>query len=69
MSDGPMESPDGEMEAPPVAAGVPSICPAIDDGADAERDAFAGSAEDVAAEETRRKIDLFAWADSVLGLN
>ena len=71
-----MESPDGEIEAAAASAGVPSICPAIDDGAEAEsgeataeQDAFAGSAEDVAAEETRRKIELFAWADSVLGLN
>jgi putative DNA primase/helicase len=69
MSDGPMESPDGEMEAPAVAAGVPSICPTNDDGAETEKDAFAGSAEEVAAEETRRKSELFAWADSVLGLN
>ena len=66
-----MGSPDGEIEAAAVAAGVPSICPAIDDGADAEgeQDAFADNAEEVAAEETRRKIELFAWADSVLGLN
>jgi Domain of unknown function (DUF927) len=69
-------SPDGEKEAATGAAAVPSICPAIDAGAEAERgestaesDAFAGSAEDVAAEETRRKIELFAWADSVLRLN
>ena len=55
---------------------MPSICPAIDDGAGAERDErsdeqdpFAGSAEDVAADETRRKIELFDWADGVLGLN
>ena len=67
-----MGSPDDEQEAATGAAAVPSICPAIDDGAEAERsestaesDAFAGSAEDVAAEETRRKIELFAWADSV----
>src|ERR1039458_355913 len=73
---GSMESPDGEIEAAADSAGVPSICPAIDDGAEAEHgestaesDAFAGSAEDVAAEETRRKIELFAWADSVLRLN
>ena len=70
-----MESPDGEIEAGRAAA-VPSICPAIDDGAEAEsgersdeQDPFAGGAEDVAADETRRKIELFAWADSVLGLN
>ena len=65
--DGAMESPDGEIEAAAGSAGVPSICPAIDGGA--EQDAFAGSAEEVAAEETRRKIELFAWADSVLRLN
>ena len=76
MSDGAMESPDGEIEPEAVTAGVPSICPTIDDGAGAERDErsdeqdpFAGGAEDVAADETRRKIELFAWADSVLGLN
>jgi putative DNA primase/helicase len=34
-----------------------------------EQDPFAGSAEDVAADETRRKVELFAWADSVLRLN
>ena len=34
--DGFMGSPDGEIEAAAVAAGVPSICPAIDDGAEAE---------------------------------
>ena len=61
-SDGLMGLPDGEIEAAAVLAGVPSICPANDDDAEvnsseanAEQDAFAGSAEDVAAEETRRK--------------
>ena len=64
-----------KIEAAAAAAGVPSICPANDDGAEAEsgeareQDAFAGNAEDVAADETRRKIELFAWADSVLELN
>jgi hypothetical protein len=69
MSDGPVGSTDGELEGAAGAAAVPSICPANDDDADAEQDAFTGSAEDVAAEETRRKIELFAWADGVLGLN
>ena len=71
--DGAMESSDGEKE---VAANVPSICPANDDGSEAEsgersdeQDPFAGSAEDVAADETRRKVELFTWADSVLGLS
>jgi putative DNA primase/helicase len=48
----------------------------INAGADTEstdpnssKDPFAGSAEDVAAEETRKKIELFEWADSVLGLD
>jgi hypothetical protein len=52
--DGFMGSPDGEIEAAAVAAGVPSICPAINDGADAEgeQDAFADNAEDVATEES-----------------
>ena len=74
--DGLMGSPDGEIEAAAAAAGAPSICPAIDNGAEAESgeataepDAFAGNAEDIAADETRRKIELFAWADSVLELN
>ncbi len=44
MSDGPMESSDGEVEAAAVAAGVPSICPANDEDAETEQDAFAGSA-------------------------
>ena len=35
----------------------------------AEHDAFAGSGEEVGAEETRRKIELFDWVDSVLELN
>ena len=35
-SDGLMGLPDGEIEAAAVLAGVPSICPAIDDGAEAE---------------------------------
>ena len=77
MSDGRMEPPYDEKEAAAAPAGVPSICPAIDDGAEdessegatAEQDAFAVSAEEVAADETRRKSELFAWADSVLGLN
>jgi len=71
-----MGLPDGEIEAAAVLAGVPSICPAIDDGAEAEsgecaeeQDPFAGGAEDIAANETRRKIELFDWADSVLELN
>jgi hypothetical protein len=34
-----------------------------------EEDLFAGSAEDVAADETRRKVELFALADNVLGLS
>src|SRR3954463_16537708 len=34
-----------------------------------ETDPFTASAEDVAAEETRGKAELFAWADSALGLD
>jgi putative DNA primase/helicase len=70
-----MGSPDGDKGAAPGSAAAPSICPAIVDGDEAERgqstaesDPFAGSAEDVSAEETKRKIELFAWADSVLRL-
>ena len=74
MSDGRMEPPDGEIEA--AAAAVPSIWRENDNSAEAERDErsdeqdpFAGGAEDIAADETRRKIELFAWADGVLGLS
>jgi hypothetical protein len=34
-----------------------------------ESDPFTGNAEDHAAEETRRRIELVEWVDSVLGLN
>jgi hypothetical protein len=57
--DGAMASADGETEAPAGAAGVPSICPSNDEGAEAaSADPFAGSAEDIAADETRRKIEI-----------
>jgi hypothetical protein len=66
-------SSDGEME---VVANVPSVCPANGDRTGAEsgersdgQDPFAGNAVDVAADETRRKVELFTWADSVLGLS
>jgi putative DNA primase/helicase len=45
---------------------VPAICADADS---TNEDPFAESAEDVAAEETRDKVDLFEWADSVLGLS
>jgi putative DNA primase/helicase len=45
---------------------VPVFC---DDADSTDEDPFADSAEDVAADETREKVDLFAWADSVLGLS
>jgi putative DNA primase/helicase len=71
-------SPEGgsEEEAVTVEVEAPSISPAIDADADAESnkpiaepDPFGGSAEDLAAEETRQKVELFGWADNVLGLN
>jgi hypothetical protein len=77
-SDGFRESPDGGLEEEAVNHKVEaaSILPTIDGSAEAESnegaaesDPFAGSAEDHAAKETRRKIELFEWADSVLGLN
>ena len=37
MSDAGMEPPDDEKEAAAAAAGVPSICPALDDGAEDKR--------------------------------
>jgi len=59
MSDGRMEPPDGEIEA--AASAVPSIWRENDNSAQAERDErsdeqdpFAGGAEDIAADETRR---------------
>src|SRR5215831_17375380 len=72
------KSPDSgfEEEAVNHEAEATSSLPAIDGSAEAnsnegaaESDPFAGSAEDHAANETRRKIELFEWADSVLGLN
>jgi putative DNA primase/helicase len=55
---------------------VPAIWRENDNGAEVEsgehsdeQDPFGGSAADVAADETRRKIELFAWADGVLELN
>jgi|SRR5450432_4013916 transcriptional regulator with XRE-family HTH domain len=48
----------------------PNIVPVFCADADStDEDPFAESAEDVAAEETRDKVLLFAWADSVLGLS
>src|SRR5437870_2703512 len=77
-SDGFRESPDSGLEEEAVNHEVEaaSILPAIDGSAEAESneagaesDPFAGSAEELAAKETRRKSELFGWADSVLGLN
>src|SRR6516162_3949131 len=75
-SDGFRESADSGLEGEAVDHEATSILPAIDGSAEAESnegaaesDPFAGSAEDHAAKETRRKIELFEWADSVLGLN
>jgi putative DNA primase/helicase len=61
---------------PDLVDGVdaPPFCPVKLPGRDGEsdaggdRDPFADTAEDIAAEETRDKAELFAWADSVLGL-
>jgi hypothetical protein len=75
-SDGRMEASDSAFEATPVAASLQSTWSASDDRPETEDrestvepDAFEGNAEDVAAEETRSKIELFKWADRVLGLN
>ena len=61
--DGAMGSSDGKIEAGAVAAGVPSICPAIDEGTEAdsgersgEQDPFAGGAEEIAADEAKDRI-------------
>jgi putative DNA primase/helicase len=77
-TDGLMKSPEGGLEEEAVTNEVeaPPISPAIDGGAEAERnepaaepDPFSGSAEDVAAEETRRQVELIGWADRALGLD
>lgn len=47
----------------------PNVVPAISAASPAEEDPFAETAEDVAADETRDKVLLFTWADSVLGLS
>jgi len=76
--DGSMESPDSgsekeavnhEVEATPILPAINGSAEAESNEGAAESDPFAGSAEDHAAKETRRKIELFEWADSVLGLN
>ena len=73
-SDGRTGPPDGEARA--AAAAAPAIWQENNNRAGAEsggpsdgQDPFADNAEDIAAEETRRKSELFAWADSVLELN
>jgi hypothetical protein len=73
-SDGRTASPDGETRA--AAAAVPAIWRGNNNRAEAEsggrsdgQDPFADNAEDIAADETRQKIELFAWADGVIGLN
>src|SRR5215813_2403878 len=75
-SDGFRESAGSGLEGEAVNHEAASILPATNGSAEAnsnegaaESDPFAGSAEDHAANETRRKIELFEWADSVLGLN
>ena len=77
-SDGSMEPPDSgsEEEAVNHEVETASNLPAITGSAEAESnegaaesDPFAGTAQDHAAKETRRKIELFKWADSVLDLN
>jgi putative DNA primase/helicase len=76
--DGFSEPPNGglEEEAATSEVAAPPISPAIDGDAEAEiseppaeSDPFAGNADDVAAEETRLKVELLGWADSVLGLD
>ena len=62
-SDRSMESPDDGLLA------IDGRTEAESNEDAAESDPFAGSAEDHAANETRRKIELFEWADSVLDLN
>jgi hypothetical protein len=51
------------------AAGVPNTALAVCGADQADDDPFGESAEDIAAEETRDKAALFAWADSLLGMS
>jgi putative DNA primase/helicase len=77
-SDGFRELPGTGLEEEPVNHGVQatSILATIDGSGDAESnegatesDPFVGNAQDHAAEETRRKFELFEWADSVADLD
>ena len=61
--DGATEDDKAEAAADPVDEDAET-----ETGKDAQ-DPFAGNAEDVAAHGTRRKIELSAWADTVLGLS
>ena len=53
-------------QSPPVPPGTVLIPWGTDK---ANENPFADNAEDIAADETRDKIELFAWADGVLGLS
>jgi uncharacterized protein (DUF927 family) len=69
-SDGFRESPGNHgVEATSILVPVDGNAEAGGEEGAAESDPFEGNAEDHAAEETRRKIELFEWADSVLGLD
>jgi putative DNA primase/helicase len=48
---------------------INTIASADSTESDGYKDPFTGSAEDIGAQETREKIELFEWADSVLGLD
>jgi putative DNA primase/helicase len=68
-SDGFRETPDSGLEEEAVNHDSDGSAEAKSNGGATESDPFAGSAEDLAAKEARRKIELFGWADSVLGLD
>ena len=68
-SDGFRETPDSGLEEEAVNHDSDGSAEAKSNEGATESDPFAGSAEDLAAKETRRKIELFEWADSVLGRN
>ena len=56
-----------EVEAPPLCpVNLPALTCDLNDGR--SRNPFGDSAEDIAAKETREKVELFAWADSMRGL-
>jgi hypothetical protein len=68
-SDGFRETPATKLEEAANHEAIDDNAKAEGNEAAAESDPFSGNGEDHAAEETRRRIELVEWVDSVLGLN